>query len=350
MSANNEHLGGKHVHEASSLPILDHACADHGGHHHHNHSAQGPILWVSLIVTTLFVVFESAGGWYAHSLALLADAGHNFSDALALGLAAYAIWIARRPADARKTYGYHRVAILTALFNAATLMAIAIGILAEAVVRFQHPTQINTSVMIVVSIVAVLMNTVIASLLHGHSHDNLNVRAAYIHMAGDALSALSVLAAAILSRYMHWMQIDAAVSVLIGAFILWSSWGIVREATDVLLEGAPRNLDLDALISRLRAVEHVVNVHDIHVWSVSDGMNFMSCHVEVDNARTMDEIDGMLFAINTLLDEQFGISHATIQTERVGSCVSASPDDPLYCGDHITPAQAAAAPGALHHS
>lgn len=333
------------------LPEDSHACDhehghdhDHGGHYHgpmHVHgSTSGPMLWASLGVTLLFVVFEAYFGWKANSLALMSDAGHNFSDALALGLAAYAVWIARKPANARKTFGYHRVAILTALFNAGSLIAIAVGILFEAIVRFQQPAALDENIMLWVAAVALLMNTVVAGLLHQHSHGNLNVRAAFIHMAGDALSALAVIIAAIALRYTHWLILDPIVSTLIAAFILWSSWGIVTEATDILLESTPKGVDVDDLIAAVRGVEHVVNVHDLHVWTVSDGLNFLSCHVEVDNERTMAEVDGLLLAINDLLAADFGIAHATIQTERQGACISASASDPIYCGEHVGANQA----------
>jgi len=334
----------------------DHDHEHEHDHHHDEHShglmhthgpLQGPVMWISLVLTLSFVIFEAGAGWYAKSLALMSDAGHNFSDAFAVGLAAYAVWVGRRPANARKTFGYHRVAILTALINAGALIVIAIGIMVEAFDRFRHPVPINDTIMLIVAAVAVVMHAVVAALLHRGSHDNLNVKAVYIHMAGDALSGLAVIAAALVYRYTRWMEVDAIVSGLIGVFILWSSWGIVREATDILLDAAPKGLDLDAILDAIREVKHVIGVHDVHVWAVSDGMNYLSCHVEVDSVRTMDEIDAILFAINTLLDNRFGIKHPTIQTERVGSCTSTSSDDPLFCDDHITSAQAA---GAANHA
>ena len=172
--------------------------------HHHSHGSgtphlhgqtEGPMLWLCLIITTVFVIGEAFAGYVSHSLALLSDAGHNFSDAFALGLAAYAIWIARKPSSAAKTYGYHRASILTALFNAATLLVIAVVILVEAFSLFRHPEPVHGELMMWVAGVSVLMNTVIASLLRGGAGHSLNMRAAYIHMAGDALSAVGVLLA-----------------------------------------------------------------------------------------------------------------------------------------------------------
>ena len=198
------------------------------------------MLWLCLIVTLAFVVGEAFAGFVSNSLALLSDAGHNFSDAFALGLAAYAVWIARKPSNAGKTYGYHRASILTALFNAATLLVIAVVIVIEAVSIFRHPQPVHGELMMWVAAVSVLMNTVIAALLRGGASHSLNVRAAYIHMAGDALSAVGVLAAGWVVKSTGWTYADPAVSVLIAGFIAWSSIGVARDATNVLLEGSPK--------------------------------------------------------------------------------------------------------------
>jgi len=296
------------------------------------------MLWVSLGITLTFVVCELFFGIRANSLALISDSGHNFSDALALGLAAYAIWVARKPANAKKTFGYHRVAILTALFNAATLIVIAISILGNAIQEFRTPHVVDSTIMLWVAAVALVLNTVIAGMLHDHSGDNLNVRAAFVHMVGDALSAFAVIVAALAYRYLHWTLADASVSVLIALFIIFSSISIVREAVDVLLEGTPKNLNVENMVVAMKGVHHVSAVHDLHIWTVSDGLVFLSCHVEVADSRTMEEIECVLTDINHVLVEDFGIAHATIQTEREGVCVDASETGkPLFCGEHVSP-------------
>jgi cobalt-zinc-cadmium efflux system protein len=296
------------------------------------------MLWVSLLVTAAFVVVETIAGSFAHSLALLSDAGHNFTDTLALGLAAYAVWVAQKPANARKTFGYHRVAILTALFNAAGLILIALGILYGAWLHFLNPPAVNGVLMLWVAGAAVLMNTLVAGILRGSAKTSLNARAAYIHMAGDALSALAVLIAALVIKTTGWAYADPIVSVLIALFILWSSIGIVREAADILLEAAPRGLDIHEMAEAIRGVEHVQSVHDLHVWAVSDGLNFLSCHVEVADTNTMSECTAIVQQINERLACDYGIAHATIQAETAGSCISANAaDHPLLCGES-TPA------------
>lgn len=299
----------------------------------HVHGAtSGRLLWISLALTVLFVFVELFWGLRAHSLALVSDAGHNASDALALGLAAYAVWVARRPASSHKTFGYHRVAILTALANAVALVVIALAILWEAWQTFLHPTPPQGMVMIAVATVAVLMNTLIAYWLRGESHHSLNARAAYIHMAGDALSALGVVIAGFAVKYFGWTLADPLVSVLIAAFILYSSWGVILEATDVLLEGTPRGLNVDALVAAMRETPAVQDVHDLHVWTVSDGLHFLSCHIVLPDACTMAQASETVATLNRRLHDEFGIGHATIQAERAGCEGCEADDTALYCG------------------
>jgi len=291
------------------------------------------MLWLSLIVTLAFVVGEALAGWISHSLALMSDAGHNLSDALALGLAAYAVCVARKPATSRHTYGFHRVAILTALFNAATLVVIALFIGVEAVSRFRHPEPIAGTLMIWVAAVAVLMNTVIAAALSGDAKNSLNSRAAFVHMVGDAVSSLAVVLAGVVVHYTHgsWaVYADPAVSVLIAAFILYSAAGIVKDATDILMEATPKDLDVAGLIAGIKAVRPVCDVHDLHIWQVGDGLNFLSCHVALPKTCSLEQCAAIVGAVNRTLHDGFGIEHATIQTEIEGLCDMTEQDD-LYC-------------------
>ncbi len=305
--------------------------AEHAGHSHGPKS--GTRLWLSLIVTLVFVVGEAFAGWVSHSLALMSDAGHNLSDALALGLAAYAVWIARKPATARHTYGYHRVSILTALFNAATLVVIALFIGVEAIMRFRHPEPIVGTLMIWVAAVAVLMNTVIAAALSGDAKESLNSRAAFIHMAGDAISSLAVVIAGVIVHYSHgtWaVYADPVVSVLIAAFILYSAVGIVRDAGDILMEATPKDVDVDKLIAGIKNVRPICGVHDLHIWQVGDGLNFLSCHVALPTTCSLEQCAAIVGAVNKTLHDDFGIEHATIQTEIEGLCDMTEQND-LYC-------------------
>ncbi len=287
----------------------------------HAHGAKhGPKLVASLAITLTFVLVEALAGVSSGSLALLADAGHNASDALALGLAAYAVWIARKPADHRKTYGYHRVAILTALFNAASLVGVAALILFEAVEALGHPRTISSGLMIWVAAASVLINTVIAWMLKDGAHDNLNMRAAFIHMVGDAASAAAVVVAGFIIRTTGWVLADTLASLLIGMFIVYTAWGVVKAAVDILLEAAPADIDVEALASAMEREPLVQHVHDMHVWVVGDGMRYMSCHVELPEGATIMDSTAVVEALSTLLASDFNIGHATIQTELAGTC------------------------------
>jgi cobalt-zinc-cadmium efflux system protein len=328
MAHTHEHSHGHDHHHDH-----DHAHHGHGIGPHVHGQTEGPMLWLCLIITAVFVVGEATAGYISHSLALLSDAGHNFSDAFALGLAAYAVWVAKRPSNAGKTFGYHRASILTALANSATLLVIAVVILVEALEMFRHPVHVQGRLMMWVAGVSVLMNTVIAALLRGGAKESLNMRAAYIHMAGDALSAVGVLIAGWIVASTGWVYADPLVAVLIAVFIAWSSIGVVKEAVSVLLEGTPKGLDLESMVAAMQRVTHVLTVHGVHVWTVSDNLNFLSAHVGVADVRTMDECGAILRDVRELLSHDFKIAHATLQIETTGSCCEDSDQDPLHCHD-----------------
>jgi cobalt-zinc-cadmium efflux system protein len=288
-----------------------------GGQHIHGPTS-GTKLWISLLVTLAFVAFEALAGWRASSLALLSDAAHNLS------------------ANSASTFGYHRVAILTALFNACTLVLLAAGIGLEAVQRFRVPTPVGGDLMIWVAVVAVVMNTAIAAALSGDAKNSLNSRAAYVHMAGDALSSLAVVIAGVVVHYTGWLYADPLVSSLIAVFIAATAWGIVRDAVDVLLENTPRGIDVDALVASIKEIPSVTGMHDLHIWQVSDGLRFLSCHVQVPADLRISECSEVVEAINRRLQHSFGIGHATIQLECEGFTHSRC--SALYCamqtGDH----------------
>ncbi len=318
----------------------------HGGCTHHSAAGMSQIkLKLSLGLTLGFVVLETFAGVRAGSLALLSDAGHNFTDALALGLSWYALWIAGKPATPSKTYGFHRVGILTALFNALSLIVIAAFIFTEAWQLFLHPHAVSSLPMIAVAGVAFVMNTTIALGLRGEAKNNVNMRSAFIHMAGDALSSLGVIAAGAVIYFTHWSYADPLVSLLIGAFIVYSSWGIVRETVNVLLEGTPRGLDAREMAQAMQSVEGVTHVHDLHVWTIGDGMNALSCHLRVDE-DDMPRAQRVVQDVKILLAERYDVRHSTIETECGGECDLAH----LYCQmnpahDHAhDPVHAAVAP------
>ncbi len=270
---------------------------------------------VSLAVTMLYVVLLVIAGIRAHSLALLSEAGHNLSDFLALLLSLVAVYLEGRPPSATKTYGYRRAGVLAALVNALSLVVVSFFIFYEAFERIQHPEHVQARVMIAVAAAGVVMNGVIALMLWRSSQD-VNVRSALLHEVGDTLSTAAVIVGglAILWAGQYW--IDSALSFGIGALILWSSIGIVRETLNILLEGTPRGMSLEAVESTMRTIAGVSDVHDLHLWSIGSENHALSAHVKIADMAT-SESDTILRDIKEKLGRGFGIHHTTIQLEHV---------------------------------
>jgi len=274
------------------------------------------VLRISLVATALYVAITFVAGLRAHSLALLSEAGHNVSDFLALLLSFAAVYFQTRPADDSKTFGYQRAGVLAAFVNAATLIVIAIWIGIEAVHRLSAPVAVQPKVMMIVAAAGVVMNGVIAALLWGVARD-VNLRSAFLHMAGDTLSTAAVIAggAGILLTGRNW--IDPLLSLLIAALILWSSYGIVRETLNILLEGTPPGVSLGEIRASMEAVEGVVNVHDLHVWCLGSHSSALACHVTIADIPP-SESACILVRLNHVLRDHFHISHTTVQFEHVG--------------------------------
>ena len=288
------------------------------------------MLCISLAVTMVYVVLLVIAGIRAHSLALLSEAGHNLSDFLALLLSLVAVFLEGRPPSATKTYGYRRAGVLAALVNALSLVAVSIVIFYEAVRRLQHPEHVGAAVMIWVAAAGVVMNGVIALLLWRSGRD-VNVRSALLHEVGDTLSTAAVIVGGFVILWTGQYWIDAALSFGIGALILWSSIGIVRETLNILLEGTPRGMSVEAVESAMRKIAGVSDVHDLHVWSIGSENHALSAHVKIADMAT-SESDTILREINEKLGRGFGIHHTTIQLEHVvcetaHACVIAVPDE-----------------------
>ena len=287
--------------------------------HVHIHREGGPtrVLKVSLAVTLAYIVLLVVAGIRAHSLALLSEAGHNLSDFLALLLSLVAVYFQSRPASSTKTYGYHRAGVLAALVNATTLVAVSFFIFYEAFHRLQNPLQVHAGTMMWVAAAGVDINGAIAVLLYrsaGRSGGDVNIRSALLHEIGDTLSTAAVIAGgwAILVTGNYW--IDSALSFGIGALILWSGFGIVRETLNILLEGTPRGMKLERVESAIRAIEGVNDVHDLHVWSIGSEMHALSCHISIaDIPPSVSE--RILRHVRECLLQDFRIDHTTIQFE-----------------------------------
>jgi cobalt-zinc-cadmium efflux system protein len=294
--------------------------------HSHNHShsaATGSVLGWSLAATFVFVLVEIAAGLKAHSLALLSDAGHNFTDAGALLLAWVGYYLQSKPADDRKTYGYHRAGVLSAFVNALTLLALSAWIFYESVIRLRRPEPVHEGIMIVVAALGLLLNGGIMLALRAASRHDINVRSAFIHMLGDALGSVAIIAGAIVIGFTGWNELDPALSIVIGLLVVWSAWDIIRESLDILLEGLPRGIKLQEVVNAMRGVEGVLDVHDLHIWSLGSSTHALSCHVLIADVPPSAS-DIILRSLNGVLDHKFHISHTTIQFEHVSCAISES--------------------------
>ena len=299
-----------HIHAESDV-------ADQGPFHDHFRGSPGDrkaqrrrMRWV-LGITTAFMAAEVVGGIVANSLALLADAGHMFTDVAALALSLLAMRLAQRPPSPTKTYGYVRLEILAALINGSALLVMSVFILKEAWERAHAPPAVDGLLMLGVAVVGLGVNITGALLLRRHAGESLNVKGAYLHVLGDLLGSVGAVVAGLLIMIWGWMLADALVSVVIAALILISAWRLVREAVDILLEAAPKDVDVEEMVDSLRGIEGLEEVHDIHVWTLTSGFVAMSGHGVIDDLtmhrRILDEINRILNAR--------GISHVTFQLE-----------------------------------
>ena len=264
---------------------------------------------------------EAFAGFKAHSLALLSDAGHNFTDALALLLAWFGFYLQSRPADEVKTYGYHRAGVLAAFVNALTLVGLSAWIFYESVQRLRHPQAVHETVMLLVAAGGLMLNGGIMWGLRAARQHDLNIRSAFVHMLGDLLGSIAIIAGALAIRYTGWIQVDPLLSILIGALIVWTAWDIIKESLNILLEGLPRGLELQSVVASMRRVEGVLDVHDLHIWSLGSSTHALSCHVLIEDLPPSAS-NCVLARINYVLAREYHIHHTTVQFEHVGCPVS----------------------------
>jgi cobalt-zinc-cadmium efflux system protein len=292
-------------------------------HHHGHHHGTASILKWSFFATILFVVIEAFAGFHSGSLALVSDAGHNFTDALALVLASIGVYMQSKPADSVKTFGYHRAGVLTAFVNALTLVAISVFIFYEAWQRFAHPRHIEEWTMLWVAVAGLALNGGIMWSLHSEKDHDLNIRAAFMHMLGDAVSSVGIIAGAIAIHYTGLAVIDPVLSVLIGILIVWTAWDIIQESLNVLLEGLPRGMELNDVTGAMRGIDGVIDVHDLHIWSLGSSAHALSCHVLIEDMPP-SESTTILQRINDVLCK-YKIHHTTVQFEHTKCALSDAP-------------------------
>lgn len=270
----------------------------------------------ALVVTTLFLLAEFAGGLWTNSLALLADAGHMLTDASALGLSLFAVWFARKPADPKKTYGYLRVEILAALANGAALIVIALAILWESYERFSSPQEVKSLEMAAIASAGLVANLFCLRILHGHRHENLNLRGAFLHVLGDVLGSVAAILAGLSMWIWGFYWADPLVSALVALLICAGAWKLASDAVGVLLEAAPAHVNVDAMQRQLSQVPGVESIHDLHVWTLTSGRHAMTCHAVVGSSDQQE----ILRRMETVSREQFEVRHTTIQLEQEDLC------------------------------
>lgn len=291
----------------------------------HNHNNVNPLeiqsnrgLVIALSIVIVIMIVEVVGGLLSNSLALLGDAGHMLVDALALSLSLFAFNLAKRPATATRTYGFHRAEIMAALVNGAILAVVAAFIFYEAYQRFRDPPEVRSGLMLIVAILGLAANLAGILLLRRGRSLSLNIRAAFFHIMGDTISSIGVVAASIIISLTGWTYADPIIAVIIGIIILTGAVQLLRESSDILLEAVPKHIEMEKVIQTVKNIEGVDSIHDLHIWTITSGIFALSAHVVVKDimvSHTREIIDG----INQKLDEKFNISHTTLQLECEGT-------------------------------
>jgi len=310
----------------------DHAHDASSGHAHHDHGIddigdpgsrrRGKLLF-AFALTTVMMIAEVFGGIWSGSLALLADAGHMMVDSLALLLAFVGAWMATKPADARRSYGYGRMEVLIGFVNALSQFVLVGWIIYEAVTRLMHPGEILSGVMFVVAILGLFVNMVVLRMLHGHAHDDVNLAGASLHVLGDLLGSVAAVLAALAIRWMGWLWADPVLSLLVSLLILNSAWRLLRLSAHILLEGVPDGMDCAEVEKSLRSAHPSIrNIHHLHVWQLASGSRMATLHAELYEPAASASA---LLAINQLLLERFNIQHVTVQIDPDGECFDQTP-------------------------
>ena len=267
---------------------------------------------LALVITGSWFLIELAGGIYSNSLALMADAAHMLTDLAALGLSFFALKISTRPATHEKTYGYLRAEILAAFANGIFLVLISIYIFYESYQRLWAPPEVKSLPMLIIAVTGLLANLATAGILYRSRHENLNLRGAFLHVFGDTLGSVGAILAGVLMMLKKWYLADPVVSTIVGVLVLYSSWELMAESVEVLLEGTPRHLKISNILKDLGGIRGIVSIHDLHVWSIASGMTAMSCHIVM---RTNEDSNLVLAESSHLMREKYGVEHTTIQIE-----------------------------------
>ncbi|AZU63941.1 cation diffusion facilitator family transporter [Neobacillus mesonae] len=289
----------------------------HGHSHGHSHTSNKKALFSAFLLIAAFMVVEVIGGFLTNSLALLSDAGHMLSDAAALGLSFFAIKLGEKAVSQEKTYGYKRFEIIAAALNGLTLIVISLFIFYEAIHRFFAPPEVQSTGMLIISVIGLLVNIVAAwILMSGDKDENLNVRSAFLHVIGDMLGSVGAIIAALLIMFFGWGIADPIASVIVAVLILISGWRVMKDSFHILMEGAPTQINSNDVKVALQKVPLVQEVHDLHIWTITSGYPVLSCHITIANNGIHDEI---LAQSQKILHDEFHIEHSTIQVEKAAN-------------------------------
>ena len=296
----------------------------HDHTHDHTHGANKKVLLISFLIITSYMIVEAIGGFLTNSLALLSDAGHMLSDSISLAIALIAFKLAEKAASRSKTYGYKRFEILAAVINGVTLIAISLYIFYEAIDRFANPPEVATTGMLIISVIGLAVNVLVAWIM---------MRGAYLHVLSDMLGSVGAITAALLMMFFDWGWADPLASVIVALLILRSGYYVTKSAVHVLMEGTPQNIDVDDILQTIKKTDGIQDIHDLHIWSITSGLNALSCHAVVDHQLTIAESENILHQIEHNLEHK-GITHVTIQMETGDH----KHDDSLLCTAKNEPA------------
>lgn len=284
--------------------------------HDHTHSGNKKTLVISFLIITGYMIIEAFGGFITNSLALLSDAGHMLSDSISLGVALLAFTLGEKAANYSKTYGYKRFEILAAVLNGVTLVLIALYIFYEAIQRFQNPPEVASTGMLIIALIGLLVNIFVAWIMMrgGDVEENLNMRGAYLHVMSDMLGSIGAIIAALLIIFFGWGWADPLASIIVAVLVLRSGYYVTKSGLHVLMEGTPQNVDVDGVIQIIKNTKGIQNVHDLHIWSITSGLNALSCHAVVADEMSIAESERLLRQIEHDLEDK-NIHHMTIQLE-----------------------------------
>lgn len=290
----------------------------HNHSHDHTHGANKKVLFVSFIIITSYMLIEVIGGFLTNSLALISDAGHMLSDSISLAIALLAFMFGEKAASQSKTFGYKRFEVLAAVLNGVTLILIALFIFYEAIKRFTNPPEVATTGMLIISLIGLFVNILVAWIMMrgGDTKDNLNMRGAFLHVISDMLGSVGAIIAALLIMFFGWGWADPLASVIIAILVLRSGYYVTKDAVHVLMEGTPQNVDMNDIIQTIEKTNGIQSIHDLHIWSITSGLNALSCHAVVDDQLTIAESESMLRKLEHELEHK-GVMHVTIQLETV---------------------------------